>query len=180
MEGVISGIGGTKMEDDYERQQRKREDAKQDERRQENLKRELQQGEDRARALGQNIRGLAARGNIAAIYAALGIPYPNSKPLEPTPPSPPNNLDISGTWRDSTGTVYQITQRGKTFEFTANNPSIGASSRGSGTINGQDFKSVFTTNLLSSGSGVGKISADGSQITGTFDDPLVGRYTRTL
>lgn len=84
MEGVISGIGGTKMEDDYERQQRKREDAKQDERRQENLKRELQQGEDRARALGQNIRGFAARGNIAAIYAALGIPYPPKNILEET------------------------------------------------------------------------------------------------
>lgn len=128
-------------------------------------------------------------GGTAPWWFQLIRPTPTLPPSSSTTPTPsssttltpsPPNLDINGTWRDSNGAVYQITQRGNTFEFTATNPTTGVSSRGSGTINGQDFESVFTTSLPSSGRGGGKVSADGKQMTGTFYDTSIGQYTWTI
>jgi hypothetical protein len=88
--------------------------------------------------------------------------------------------NIGGVWRDAFGGIYNITQSGNRFEFTTSNPGNGYASRGSGTINERTVESVFKSNLPSTGSGTGTISADGKQITGTCYDSTLGQYVLTL
>lgn len=108
----------------------------------------------------------------------------NSRPKPSVDNSPPpsiSNLNISGTWRDSNNVVYQVIQNGTKFKFTSINQMTGrVHSWGSGTINGRDMNSEYATSLGSSGRGNGKVSADGSQITGVFYDTSIGRYSWTL
>jgi len=100
----------------------------------------------------------------------IGDPTP-----EPTP-SPSTQIDIGGIWRDATGTIFQITQEGATYKFVGTNQITGYMSWGSGTIKGRALESAFRTNLPSTGTGVGTLSADGRQITGTVNDSALRQY----
>lgn len=72
------------MDDDYVRQQQRREDLKRDELRREHLKQDLAHNDAQTQALRNNIARLAAKGNIPAVFAALGLPY--SPPAQSQPP----------------------------------------------------------------------------------------------
>ena len=109
-----------------------------------------------------------AGGGAAPAQASLAAPI--------TPAAP----DISGHWRDATGTIYQVQQSGESFEFIGANPTTGAQSRGTGTIHGRHVEDAFQTNAPSTGRGTGELSADGRQITGTAQDTYYGTYTMTL
>ena len=77
-------------------------------------------------------------------------------------------LNISGRWRDSLGTVYQIDQQGTQFSFTAEgnwvSPPIGSlcrgpfRSQGRGTILGNIATSTYQTTAGSRGNCATKIS----------------------
>lgn len=97
----------------------------------------------------------------------------------PAPPrSPP---DLSGYWRDASGTVYEIVQTAPDrYRFSSLNPASGVASQGFGTIDGWRFTSEFQTNLPSVGSGSGTISEDGRRIEGDFVDSLLGSYSTVL
>ncbi len=72
------------------------------------------------------------------------------------------------------------TQQGSRFQFVATNAATRYMSRGVGTIDGHRFQSTFQTNLPSIGRGIGSISPDGQQVTGTFQDSVLGQYVLTL
>jgi hypothetical protein len=88
--------------------------------------------------------------------------------------------DIAGTWSDDLGTVYEITQQGDRFSFTASNARMGSFSTGGGTIRGKRVISTFRTNLPSTGQGQSDLSADGSSMTGSFTDSAIGAYRLTF
>jgi hypothetical protein len=77
-------------------------------------------------------------------------------------------LNISGQWRDSLGTVYQIDQQGSRFSFTAEgnwvSPPIGSlcrgpfRSQGGGTVLGDIATSTYQTTAGSRGNCSTKIS----------------------
>jgi hypothetical protein len=83
-------------------------------------------------------------------------------------PDKPLALDISGRWRDSLGTVYQIDQQGTQFSFTAEgnwvSPPIGSlcrgpfRSQGGGTIRGNIATSDYQTTAGSRGNCSTKIA----------------------
>ena len=110
-------------------------------------------------------------------------PQPEPSPaltlkLEPAAPSPSPSpaapqtplIDISGTWHDANGVVYQFTQDGNSYRFVGANQLTGYVSQGSGTIDGLRVNATFQTNIPSTGSASGSISADGKYITGTVKD----------
>ncbi len=89
-------------------------------------------------------------------------------------------IDFNGLWRTWTGGEFNIVQSGNAFTFVAVDRASGLVAEGSGTIDGRRFKSIFRTNMPSTGTGEGSVSNDGQQITGIFDDSRLGRYTQVL
>ena len=72
------------MEDDFERQQRNLEFARQQERQREYLKQDIALNEARNATLRRDIQQLTARGNMDAVFTALGIPVPaQNRPASP-------------------------------------------------------------------------------------------------
>lgn len=102
-----------------------------------------------------------------------------SLPID-NPDSAETPVNISGLWRDTYGSLFEIHQQGESFTFTARNPLNGLASQGSGTIRGRQVKSRFQTNMPSTGTGTGTLSADGRQMTGTCDDSVLGSYVLVL
>jgi hypothetical protein len=95
-------------------------------------------------------------------------------------PEEPRAINLTGRWRDETGTIYLITQHGATYEFQAINQLAGTAAAGSGMVQGREWQTSFTTNYGSQGTGRGVISADGNETTGTFQDTRYGVYSRTI
>lgn len=96
----------------------------------------------------------------------------------PEPSAPP---DLSGYWRDATGTVYEIVHTGGNgYRFSALNSFSGYAAQGHGTLEGRRFRNEFETNLPSTGSGTGTVSEDGRLIEGTFFDSVLGRYSLAI
>lgn len=124
------------------------------------------------------VRAAAAdplRGAAEALLPESGAPAPSPSPPAPSLP------DLSGHWRDATGTVYEIVPAGEgRFRFTALNPLSGYASQGESTLQGSRFSSDFVTNLPSIGSGSGTVSADGRRIEGTFFDSVLGGYSLVI
>jgi hypothetical protein len=98
-----------------------------------------------------------------------------SRPTPP-PPKPTVQINISGKWRDATGTVYAIGHQGNRFEFGAANRSTGYTAWGRGTINGRQINSTFQTNIPSTGSATGTASTDVNQINVEVNDSVRGQY----
>jgi hypothetical protein len=105
-------------------------------------------------------------------------PVRNVSAVEPEPT--PANVELSGIWRDETGTVYQVSYHGITFDFKASNSLTGLRAEGSGSIQGLRWTSSFRTNAPSTGTGSGILSADGNQMIGSFKDSWFGTYSRTI
>jgi hypothetical protein len=84
---------------------------------------------------------------------------------------------ISGIWVDQYGTTYQLTQTGNSFSFEALNSQNGFRSEGAGNVNGRQFTVTYRTNIPSTGSGTGTVSADGLEMTATYQDSANG-FTR--
>jgi len=103
-----------------------------------------------------------------------------AKPVRAEPVPAPEPVNVSGMWRDETGTVYQVSQHGNIYDFDASNSFTGLSASGSGILQGQHWESTFRTNAFSTGSGSGVLSADGNQMTGSFRDTRFGVYSRTI
>jgi hypothetical protein len=89
-------------------------------------------------------------------------------------------INISGTWRDATGSVFEVTQQGNSYKFTATNSYYGVRSWGQGTISGRQIRSEFQTDRPSEGTGTGTISDDGNKISGTVSDSKIGQYVETM
>jgi hypothetical protein len=90
---------------------------------------------------------------------------------------PATNAEIasmSGTWVDQFGTTYQVTQTGNSFSFEGLNPQSGFRSGGAGNVNGRQFTVTYQTNIPSTGSGTGTVSADGLEMTATYNDSAQG------
>ena len=121
----------------------------------------------------------AGQQNVTAPYgAAIGrdvtgstiiIHNHNGPPSPSRSPSPDNSLaNISGRWRDSLGTVYQVDQQGTQFSFTAEgnwmSPPNGSlcrgpfRSQGGGTVLGDIATSTYQTTAGSRGNCSTKIS----------------------
>jgi hypothetical protein len=108
--------------------------------------------------------GAAVGGNVQ--HSTIIINNNNGSPSASSDKS--LTLDISGRWRDSFGTVYQIDQQGTRFYFTAEgnwvSPPIGSlcrgpfRSQGSGTILGNIATSTYQTTAGSRGNCSTKIS----------------------
>lgn len=96
------------------------------------------------------------------------------------PNAPQATIGLTGIWHDSTGAIYEVTQQGSNFAFMVSNRSTGYTARGSGTLNGAEFRGSYQSNLPSIGSGAGAVSPNGRQISGQFLDSSTGRYALTL
>ncbi|HBB98020.1 MAG TPA: hypothetical protein DC054_21770 [Blastocatellia bacterium] len=83
-------------------------------------------------------------------------------------------LNISGTWRDDDGTVYEIWQEGPHYRFTASLRDF--RSEGRITLTGRELTSTFATNYGFTGNGWGTVSADGNEIKGGFVDSNGNRH----
>jgi hypothetical protein len=81
---------------------------------------------------------------------------------------------ISGTWVDQYGTTYQVTQAGNSFSFEGLNLQNGFRSEGAGNVSGRQFTVTYQTNYPSTGSGTGTVSADGLEMTATYQDSVKG------
>ncbi|HVZ38331.1 MAG TPA: hypothetical protein VHI13_03570 [Candidatus Kapabacteria bacterium] len=95
------------------------------------------------------------------------------------PPAVREEPDIAGYWHDDLGTQFQITQQGASVVFSSMNPN-GTQSRGSGMLRGNQIHLDFETNIPSSGNGDAVVSPDGRQISGTYYDSALGRYSWTI
>ena len=88
---------------------------------------------------------------------------------------------IAGIWIDSTGSIFEVTPTGTdTFKFEARNPRTGLQAEGTGSIRGRRFDSIFRTNIPSTGTGKGTLSADGLELSGTYNDSSLGDYSLTF
>lgn len=91
----------------------------------------------------------------------------------------PAQLNVSGQWRDNSGTVYQFVQNGNAFRFEAEGTSCRGGyfqSSGGGTVTGHSIQSTYQSNLPSRGSCSGTLSPDGAQITSTCTDSECGTF----
>ena len=100
--------------------------------------------------------------------AAGGVGSGYRQPLAPELPN------IAGTWRDNWGIVYQVTQQGGEFVFTAEGPSCRGHFRatGTGTVSGTTARSRYTSSIRSTGECETTIS--GSAMNSTCRDSLCG------
>jgi len=111
------------------------------------------------------------------------IPAPSS-PNVPSrssvaPPAAVQRINVTGVWRAPTlGTIYQVSQEGGTFRFTASNPRFDSSGRG--TIRGHTFESMYETRYriggASAGNCSGELSTDGLQMTSYCTDSVNGTW----
>jgi hypothetical protein len=115
-------------------------------------------------------------------------PTPGNGGLAPVPvpsPSVPSSPDtnISGTWRDEVGTVYEITQAGNRYTYTSflsrpeGDSFVTLETTGSGRIvDGQLNGRIDTTlvddkgRIQSTGTLEGELTVDGRRIIGTMVD----------
>jgi hypothetical protein len=130
---------------------------------------------------GAEISGTAGKlGRVIAFFLGLiflGVGLWRSSGLSPVEEPP----TIAGIWADSTGSIFQVTRTGAdTFTFEVRNPRTGLQSEGTGSTKGRRFDSTFRTNIPSMGKGTGLLSADGLELTGTFQDSSLGVYSLTL
>jgi hypothetical protein len=94
---------------------------------------------------------------------------------------PPAALNISGRWRDNLGVIYQITQRGNQFTFTAEGVSCGGRpfrSQGQGTIAGNTATSSYASSIGSQGTCQGTISD--SMMTSSCTDTICGSFLMSV
>jgi len=97
---------------------------------------------------------------------------------QPTPPMP----NIAGVWRDNWGTVYQLTQDGNAFQYTAAGTSCTGAyvqSFGSGGIRGNSVWSSYQSSLPSRGKCSGTLSSNGQELTSTCADLVCGTFVST-
>ena len=91
-------------------------------------------------------------------------------------------VSVGGTWHDSSGVTYEISQNGNNFTYTAT--ALAGMSRGTGLIEGLEFVSSYNTVLVngarSTGRCAGTISADGSMLRATCFDSMVGQGVTVL
>lgn len=116
------------------------------------------------------------RGTALAAEPAATRTMPATAPLE----SAMEAFNLTGMWRDETGTVYQVSQHGSVFEFQASNALTGARAEGTGRLQGRNWTSDFRTNIPSTGTGSGMISQDGNQMMGSYRDTSYGSYSHTI
>jgi hypothetical protein len=127
------------------------------------------------------IRTSQSRPSPSAIATPSFEDKSSSTPVMAVPPSTKQTqINISGTWRDATGSVFEVTQQGNSYKFTATNSYYGVRSWGQGTINGRQISSEFQTDRPSEGTGTGTISDDGNKISGTVSDSKIGQYVETM
>jgi hypothetical protein len=118
-------------------------------------------------------------------------PIQPSKLAQPTIPVTPirddvaSVINIAGSWRDPNNpdNGSRITQAGKSFQFDGWGvlpQGIPFESTGSGTVTGQDIESTYTTRYqngwVARGNCSGAVSRDGSQITSTCTDNVLGTF----
>jgi hypothetical protein len=101
---------------------------------------------------------------------------PISTVLPQVPPLP----NLSGVWRDNWGTVYQLTQSGNAFQYTAEGTSCRGGyfqSSGSGSVTGNSVQSTYQSSIPSRGSCSGTLSSNGQQVISTCTDSVCGAFT---
>lgn len=93
------------------------------------------------------------------------------------PPQPPKVSDLSGTWRDSRGTVYIVTQKGNEIDFVGSNAKTGIVVSGTGTVLGNELEVDYQININATGIGKAIISDGGKKLTGNYNDSFYGTYS---
>ncbi|HEX8097927.1 MAG TPA: serine/threonine-protein kinase, partial [Pyrinomonadaceae bacterium] len=83
-------------------------------------------------------------------------------------------INISGKWRATNGTDYDIYQNGRRYTFQARNERLRFTADGGGEVLGRQVTSTYTLHTLKgdvNGTGTFTLSADGNEMTGTFYTP---------
>lgn len=120
-------------------------------------------------------------GTASVVSTPNTIPQSNESREIDAPPRTDRGrvqVDISGSWQDTDGTYYEITQEGNLFKGRAKLDNI--ESAGSGTLNGREYTSTFSTNRPSRGSCKGIVSADGKTITSNCWDSAIGYFSTRM
>jgi hypothetical protein len=108
-----------------------------------------------------------------------------TRPVTPVRDEVAAVIDIAGSWRDPNNSANgsRITQEGNSFQFNSWGvlpPGIRFESTGSGTITGQDIENTYITRYqngwIASGSCSGAVSRDGSRMTLTCTDNVLGTF----
>jgi len=95
------------------------------------------------------------------------------------PATDEENTAIGGMWVDSNGSISQIMQTGDSFRFESLNRQTGLRSQGTGSVNGRRFNLIYQTNIPSTGTATGDVSANGLEITETVQDSVYGVFSQT-
>jgi TIR domain len=92
-------------------------------------------------------------------------------------------LNITGSWRDNRGIMYNIAQEGDAFRFSA----FGSSCRGNyfetsgrGTISGHHVESSYSSSLPSEGKCSGTILVKGTEMSSYCNDTICGAFSAYL
>jgi hypothetical protein len=86
---------------------------------------------------------------------------------------------IGGIWRDNWGVVFQISQDGNAFRFSAQGTSCNGryfQSSGQGTITGNSVESMYRSTVPSMGRCAGIISASGMEVSLVCSDQVCGQF----
>ena len=93
--------------------------------------------------------------------------------ITPTP-EPSQFANIGGTWQSAGGLSYIIGQNGSAVTIQEINAFGIVTSEGQGVIVGRDIDISYVTAAGTLGSALLRVSDDGRQITGTFEDLTIG------
>jgi len=98
-----------------------------------------------------------------------------AQPAAPVDDAP---VDLAGTWHDSLGTVYQVSQQGSNYTFRATGSNF--YSEGRGTVRGRTVESTYQTVYAnysrSSGRCTGTITDNGNQVQSSCVDSVNGPW----
>lgn len=152
--------------------------------------------EPRPRSWWETVPGaLTAIGTVIAAVTGLivalrdgGDRSPAPAPTVPAASSrqtviPTGQPDLSGTWRDNWGTIYQLTQDGPSLRFTAQGTScrgVPFNSSGSGTVIGNQVETSYQSSVASRGTCSATVSPDGRQMTSRCTDSLCGTFAAVV
>jgi hypothetical protein len=116
---------------------------------------------------------------VPAEKAAVSQPKQQETNDRTVAPSPA----MDGIWHDTNlGTVFRVSQRGNSFDFTASHPDFDSS--GTGTMAGGSVESRYQNfnknGARSSGVCSGRLLVNPNQITLTCTDSQIGAWSTTL
>ena len=88
------------------------------------------------------------------------------------------DANIGGIWRDSFGSVFEVSQTGNSYTFRASG--VNFVSAGRGTVRGHQLESIYETQYANgtraSGRCTGTVSADGGQTRSSCFDNINGQW----